>query len=970
VEIERLLAEAKSGTGQLLAISGEAGIGKSRLAKVAADRAEDKGFAVFWGRCHEKQYVPPYWPWKQIMRGLLELPQKAKDRHRYDAFAAALGFVIPEIRRRPGGHENFPALSPEQERIHVLDGATGLVKTVSERKPLLLILDNLHCADELSLQLLEVLAREVTEWKVVIAVVYREPNLSGTGPFLETLSALAGEGPFHSITLNGWEKSVVRDYLRAYMKAEPATELVQAIHQRTDGNPLFVAEVIRLLDLEGMIGPAFSGREPEWEIHIPEKVRLAILGQVQKLTPPCRGCLSVAALSGREFDKALLEELEAVEPGRLEEVLEEAIVSGLIEGVGGYGGRYRFIHSLIQEVVEEQVPAPRRAPLHRRIGNALERRYEGSLDAHAGELGRHFESAGREGTVKALHYWQMAGESSLRTCAFEDAYEQFSKALALSKDWAPGQEQAGLLFGLAQSQHGLGDNKSAVENLASAFKLYVSSGDLTRAFQVVEHPYLPAEMRGLGVTRLLETAMALAGPDSALAERLGTHYGLSMYHDTGNYDAAVGIFRRALESARKTGDRGRERMCLANWAHVEDDELHFLSSHQMGEQAISMAAEQHDHLVEAAARYSHWTALLGLGRLAEAKGEARAILHLGERLHSPYLRCAGLYAFANVARQEGDFSGSQESSSKALASRHSSFSISNMIVRSFISFETGNREEGLDYLHRIMEARSRAAETFHWAGWLAVNIPYASWITGYELPLEAAEADARKVAASKGMLRRDAANANAGFAIIAVLRNDSTAAERLYGELEPFRGLVAWPQHSLWADHLLGALARSAGHPLLAREHFEAAIALSRTAGMRVELAYTCCDFADLCSGDGPGRDEERAAALWKESWAIAEGVGMAALVERLKKMQERMKTAGPGPAAFPDSLSKREVDVLRLLAEGLSNDQIGASLFISPYTVANHVQRILEKTGAANRTEAAVYAVRRGLTVPPASAQ
>ena len=86
----------------------------------------------------------------------------------------------------------------------------------------------------------------------------------------------------------------------------------------------------------------------------------------------------------------------------------------------------------------------------------------------------------------------------------------------------------------------------------------------------------------------------------------------------------------------------------------------------------------------------------------------------------------------------------------------------------------------------------------------------------------------------------------------------------------------------------------------------------------------------------------------------------------RLKNLQVRMKTAVQGPAACPDSLSRREVEVLRLLAEGLSNEQVGGSLFISPYTVANHIQRILEKTGTANRTEAAVYAVRRGLTVPP----
>ena len=123
------------------------------------------------------------------------------------------------------------------------------------------------------------------EWKMLIVVAHREASFSSAGPFRETLSALAGEGSFHS-------------NLHAYLKSEPPSDLVQAIHQRTDGNPLFVAEVIRLLDSEGLISPESGGGEREWEIHIPEKVRLAILGQVQKLTAPCRVCLSVAASQG------------------------------------------------------------------------------------------------------------------------------------------------------------------------------------------------------------------------------------------------------------------------------------------------------------------------------------------------------------------------------------------------------------------------------------------------------------------------------------------------------------------------------------------------------------------------------------------------------------------------------------------------------------------------------------------------
>jgi DNA-binding NarL/FixJ family response regulator len=178
---------------------------------------------------------------------------------------------------------------------------------------------------------------------------------------------------------------------------------------------------------------------------------------------------------------------------------------------------------------------------------------------------------------------------------------------------------------------------------------------------------------------------------------------------------------------------------------------------------------------------------------------------------------------------------------------------------------------------------------------------------------------------------------------------------------------MLFPQVGLTADHLLAALARTMGDPRLAKEHFEAAVAFYRGSGGHHALAVGCRDFAELLSADGPVKDLPRARNLWNESWAIAEQRGLTALLGRLKEMRTSL---GQEAQSYPDSLSQREVDVLRLLAEGQSNEQIGDRLFISPHTVANHVQRILEKTGAGNRTEAAVYAVRKGLTNPGRQSQ
>jgi DNA-binding CsgD family transcriptional regulator len=954
-QLSLLLDQAKAGKGQFVAISGEPGIGKTSLVNRTAQVAGRKGFTVVWGRCHDGQYVPPYWPWKQIVRGLGTRSAKA--------FLE----IVPEFRQATLAAERVAEQTPEQSRQRIIDAASALIKSVSSEKPACLIIDNLHCADGPSLELLEIVVREMMEWKALIAVAYREAASSDRGPPWETLSALAGEGLFHRISLGGWDQSEVQDYVRGYTGFAPGAELIRAIHQRTEGNPLFVTEVVKLLDNEKLLGSDAPSSGQQWEIHIPEKIRMAILGRFRNLSTACRDFLCVAAVTGRELDVGLLHDVTPESQLPLEGLLEEAVGRGIIEENAGQPGTYRFTHALIQEAVAAELSSPRRASLHLRIGEALERRYRASPDVHAGELADHFESAGYAAIDKALQYRQLAGQKALQMCGFEDAYEQYSRALALGEGRVSGQERAEISFGLAKSQHGLGDFENAVENLSRAFDLFVEAGDRERAFRVLEQPYLLTEKRGLGETRLLERALAIAGPDSPQADRLGSHYGLSLYHDTGDYAAASGVFQRTLERARQRGDRGQEKMTLANWAHAENDELHFLKSHELAEQAIRMAQEDKDSWVEATTRYNHFSALLGLGRLAEAEREVRAILNLGERLHSRYLYCAGMHGLSIVFVLNGDLAAAEECSRRVLAMGPSSFAVSGHVVQFACCYHRGDPAKGSVWLQKVIQAWAAAEDPFHWAGWLAWIVPFISWTTGYDLPFEAAEADARKVLASTTRLKRDAVNVSGGLGLMAIKRNDGQAAARFYAELIPFRGLMSFPQVGLTADHLLAALARTMGDPRLAKEHFEAAVAFYRGSGGHHALAVGCRDFAELLSADGPVKDLPRARNLWAESWAIAEQRGLTALLGRLKEMRTSL---GQEAQSYPDSLSQREVDVLRLLAEGQSNEQIGDRLFISPHTVANHVQRILEKTGAGNRTEAAVYAVRKGLTNPGRQSQ
>jgi DNA-binding CsgD family transcriptional regulator len=254
---------------------------------------------------------------------------------------------------------------------------------------------------------------------------------------------------------------------------------------------------------------------------------------------------------------------------------------------------------------------------------------------------------------------------------------------------------------------------------------------------------------------------------------------------------------------------------------------------------------------------------------------------------------------------------------------------------------------------------------FKWEGWLTLLIAYIGWSTKDSMPFDAAASAARKVPIAGGLRRGDAVTVSAGMGLIAVLRADREGASRYYKELLPYQGLVVCPYLGMTGDHLLALLAAASGDDGRAREHFDAALDSCRANSLAMELAYTCRDCAEFLLRSSPRTAAEKILDLCREAAPIAEKAGAVILARQLDRART---SAGRGRAVarqYPDSLSEREVDVLRLLSRGLSNAQIGEKLFISPHTVANHVQSILEKTGAANRTEAAAYAIRHFLSEP-----
>jgi ATP/maltotriose-dependent transcriptional regulator MalT len=198
-----------------------------------------------------------------------------------------------------------------------------------------------------------------------------------------------------------------------------------------------------------------------------------------------------------------------------------------------------------------------------------------------------------------------------------------------------------------------------------------------------------------------------------------------------------------------------------------------------------------------------------------------------------------------------------------------------------------------------------------------------------------------------------------GLALLAVQQGDVAVAEEQYAALQPLQGTIEWV---IVGDRLLGLLALRRGGLEKAMGHFEAALTFCRKAGYRPELAWTCYDYAEgLLQGNRPDA-LEKARSLLDEALATTRELGMRPLMERAFTLREGAELQPPRAPAYPDGLSQREVEVLRLLARGLSNPQIAQELVISRKTAARHVSNIFAKTGVANRTEAGAYAARVGL--------
>ncbi|MFQ6028388.1 MAG: AAA family ATPase, partial [Dehalococcoidia bacterium] len=945
----------------------EPGIGKTRTAQELAIYAATRRFQVLWGRCYEEEGAPPYWPWVQLLRSYVQSKAPEQLRSELGSGAAEIAEILPEVRENFSDLGASPALEPEQARFRLFDSITKFLMSAAQSQPLMLVLDDLHWADRSSLLLLEFLARRVGTSPILVLGTYRNVAVSRRHPLSQALGDLIREQPFLRLQLTGLTQPEVERLIQRTFLGSPSPGLEETIHQRTQGNPLFVCEVVRMLAQRN----AEEGQGQDQVASIPEGVRDAIGRRLNSLSDGCNQVLTTASVIGREFDFSLLGALNSEMPEeQLLAVIDEALAAGLVGELPDGSERYQFSHALIQDTLSQELSNSRKVRLHAQIAAELEKFYGPKAEEHASELAYHFAQAEPVlGSEKLVRYSLLAGEQALAAYSSEESITYFERGLEAKGAQPMDAETAALLFGLGRSQAATLPRENmheAVASLNRSLDYYIEAGDVAGALLVAEYTLPLALGRLSGVAQLVAKALALIPPDSHQAGRLLSNYGRLLGTEENDYDRARESLDQALVIARRENDTALEMRSLANAARVNFYHCHYVDSLEQSQKAIELARQYNDSGVEEDAHVIAAFAQCSLGHLDEARQHAEAALVIAEGQRDRYWLANVLWRNQTVAGLGGDWALARSLGDRALAVAPKHPAIFGCQV--LLEYELGNFESGELLLERYLELirSSAAGPTMEYAS-LAMVAAEIARVTGAVNHIKVAAETAQVVTSSPNPLPFFNLLARAGLALVAVIERDLDAAAEQYAALKSQQGTVV-PFYFIAVDYLLGLLSQTMGKQEQALSHFESARDFSREAGYRPELAWTCCDYAyallnpSTSSGRADLEDHAKSQRLLDEALTISQELGMRPLMERVLALQEQVLAQPEMVPAYPDGLTQREVEVLRLVAAGKTDREIGEELFISNRTVTTHVSNILNKTGAANRAEAAAYASRHGL--------
>ncbi len=961
--LETAAEAAALGQGCVVTVTGDPGIGKSRLLEQFAAEISDRAL-VLEGRCSYAEGAPPYFPWVQIITGYVRATKPELLRRVMGEHSSVIAEVIQPVREALGVLQApVPLEHPGSARFRFFQSVAAILRRAAEKRTLVIVLHDLHWVDSPSAALLGYLLGEIEKARLLLVMSYRDRQVGENHPLRPALAELARVPRRDHVALEGLTQSEVREFLATAVPEKVPARAGELIHSATGGVPLFVRELAQTLHREGRL----AGREEDAYLltGVPTSIRDLIGGWLQQLSPRGSDAVAVAAAIGMDFTVDVVAACCAESPGRLMELMEEGVTLSLLDP--GQAGQFRFSHSVVRESILANLSASRLAQIHAQIAKGLERRYAGEAVTRAAQLAHHFGAAGGlAATDSYVRYTLLAGEQAICRHAYENAVELFQRAL-VSID-ADAKTRAQLLFGLSRARVALNQREEAVDLLTEAFELFVQTGDVNGAVAAAEYPLVVSFRRG-GVAELSQKALALVDPRSLQAARLECQYGLALAQEEREYGEARLACKRALEVARSHGDTRLEARSLLLAAFIEREEQNIKQCLKRSLEALEISRRIPDLLRITAAHHLAQEALIARGAFSRGRRHAVNGLAAAEQVQDRFWLMLAYAANHRYRIASGDWRGARDFSDRGLAlGPNDPFLLAN---RARLEYETGNPAAGKTFLQRYLERLKLEVEAppdreAHQDASVASVVPLICRLVEASKWLDLAETAARALLDSPRVSTEWRFRAASCLGLVAAVRGDSAGARECYAQLAEMlnpdpRNAIAFCRGSLtFVQAQLARIARTAGDLERALAHFEAAERDCRAARHGPELAWICYDHAGaLLDARRPG-DADRAAALLDEGAKLADRHGMLPLSAKIAEL--RSSAVRPSP---PGGLTPRELDVLVLVAQGKTNKEIAAELFIAERTASNHVSNILAKIKCGNRVEAAAFAHRYGLVKP-----
>jgi DNA-binding CsgD family transcriptional regulator len=962
-ELEAISALLDQGAGTLL-VSGEAGIGKSRLMREALANATARGFRILQGASFDRDHSLPYAPFLDLWRASAA-QQPDETRKLLREIAPGFLHLLPELDEAPAS--TAAPFSPEQEQRRLFHEIASVFAALAEERPLLVLIEDVHWSDETSLELLLFLARRAATTPLLLLVTYRSDDHGAA--LSHFLAGIDRERLASELSLRSLNQSEVEQQLRAilHLPRPASTFFVRSLHGLTAGNPFFVEEVLRSLIAGGDLYPSAEGwqRKSLDQLRVPRSVEDAVRRRGAMLSPTAQEVLTLAAVAGRRVDFALLQGLSGLDEATLLAALKELLAAQLL--IGDAEDRFAFRHALTRQAIYAGLLARERRAWHARVAAVIESGAGGGTDAVA-DLSYHLFEA--EEWAKARDLARAAGDRARALYAPQAAIEHYTRAITAATRL--GDLPDGEIFrARGKAFDAIGDFNAALADYEAALRAAELTGDATRILPTLldlgllwssrdypqAHAYL---LRAVGLARTMPDVAALG---HAL-NRLGNWHANQEEPDEAlrRHDEARRIFERLDDRRGLAETLDLQAMAFALGGDLE-------AAHQTGARAAKLYEALDDRLGLASVlsqaampgELSETMTVVSGATIPEAIVTGERALALSRDIDWRSGEAFSLAILGQVWAGAGDFGRAMSLLTQSIA----------------ICEEIDHRQWmiqarwGLAQFYAIILAPELAQVELEAIIALAHEVNSAVWTNMAVAGLASALVSFGQTAAAADVLRTYVTDETPrrtlgqrllwlARAELALATNQPQQALTIIDQLYAAQQNLADEAKVPRLAQLKGTALASLGQPETAERLLRGAQLTARSNGSFAALWSLHVSLAHLLRDRGRNDEAEREEALARGlAERLAASLPPGELRERFRRSSGLDKDAAgttPEEGASSGGLTPREREVATHIAAGESSRAIAEQLFVSERTIEAHVANIMRKLGVPSRAGIAAW--------------